>query len=255
MGGSMFAQAAQSFAPVFGSMAERSRELRGEEREMRAARLAAAEGDLSREQDLRAEIDRQLMLGGLSPEEGLPLVSLQDIFPTEESVDAVLAQLPEITPAYGPGAPIFNAFNRAGAVFGYQPAPATNAAVAQTNFINNRLLGVLARSLQESRPSNFVLELSRDLLAKPAVFTNTPESALNNFRLIRNSIEEDMDAAVKAHNDAIQYEQPRRALDRRGDLNALRRALIEVSAVIRSLEGETGAGSGGGGIDPNALSQ
>ena len=241
MRGSMFAQAAQSFAPVFGSLAERSRELTDQERALRASRLEAAETDLAREQGLRAEITgaqvRSLMEGmgaGAPPQ---PL-TFEALLPAQEEIDEHLPNLPDIRRAYDPGAPFRNFMNTAGAIIGWQYSPDTNEAVVATQFINNRLLGSLAQSLQQSgRPSNFTLELSRDLLQEPAQFRTSVASAQNAFIEIQNAIEADLADEVRKYNTALAFEQQRSAMDAFNAMQALRVSHMEVSAVLDSLGG------------------
>lgn len=254
MGGSMFAQAAQSFAPVFGSIAAQSRALGEEEQAGRGARLAAAEKDLAREQDVRAKLDEtwvtEQLRGGA--ESVAPLV-LEQFLPSPEDVENHLQTLPNTRLAFDAPSAIKRMANSLTAVFGFQQFPEEGDAIKYMEFFNNRVLGTLARNLQSSgRVSNFVLELSLGLLESPATWGTTPERAIASYTQVRDLVIEDIKNEIALHNQAIIARQPREIMKAAVAIQTLQRTLLEVEAMIEAIRlgrnraglPEAGAGTG-----------
>jgi len=97
----------------------------------------------------------------------------------------------DVSKAFGTGAKLGNWLNTVRGAVGLGPSDEQReAAIGEVRTFNNRLLGDLARGIQEGgRVSNFVLDLSQGLLPQPAEISTSPFRAKTKYEAILNRIE------------------------------------------------------------------
>lgn len=241
MSGSMLAQAAQSFAPVFGDVSQYLAAQDQQERELRAARLAAAEKDVTREEDSRERMLSALMAargeGGMTAADVLPsaaqeLQAIRDRF--EQRGDSASVDL---TPAYNFGSSLRSTAANLGSLVNLDIAPQTREAIRWGQQFNTTVLAELARSIQASRPSNFTLELVQNLLPAPGAPFQSVAAAVDAYKGLKSWLDEDVAGLAEEYTDYRALDMGTKAIDALSLLRRTKETSLQLEQIINGLEG------------------
>ena len=235
MTGSMVSQAAQAFAPVFGDVAEYNAAMEQQDQEMRAARLAAAEKDVVRDEESRASL-----LSALAKARGESELTASDVLrpATEELADMTIAEPPDLTPAYSFGATMFNTFGKAARIVNWDAAPETTEAVRWANQFNTTILADLARSIQQGRTSNFTLQLVQSLLPTPGGTFESVASAIDTYAGLKDQLDRDVRLLAREYESYRALNLAPKAVQTLSLLRRANEASMQLAAILSGLRGE-----------------
>jgi len=236
MSGSMLSQAARSFAPVAGDLATYASQMDAEDREIRAARLAAAEKDVSAEQTLRGRLFEAAMKAREEAEDEKQLrpVSEAVLQPDEDAVNLSINQ------AFNFGSGLKALANRVTSIANLQAYPEAAEAVRQIEAFNDlELVGPLGKALTGAgRTSNLVIELVRKRLPTPAdIFSSVPE-AISKYTSILDMVDDEIRQLADEYENYREFGMTKEGLNHLSSLNSLLRLRYRLDGVIRGLNEE-----------------
>jgi len=235
MSGSMVSQAAQSFAPVFGDVAEYNAAMEQQDQEMRAARLAAAEKDVTRDEENRASL-----LSALAKARGESELTASDVLrpATEELADISITEPPDLTPAYNFGASLRNFGGRIGSAINADWAPETREAVRWATQFNTTVLADLARAIQSSRPSNFTLQLVQSLLPTPSGSFESVASAIDTYSGLKDQLDREVLLMAEDYEKYRTLNMAPKAIETLSLMRRTQETSMQLDRILSGLRGE-----------------
>jgi len=235
MTGSMVSQAAQSFAPVFGDVAEYNAAMEQQDQEMRAARLAAAEKDVVRDEENRASL-----LSALAKARGESELKAADVLrpAAEELADISITEPPDLTPAYNFGASLRNFGGRIGSAINADWAPETREAVRWATQFNTTVLADLARAIQSSRPSNFTLQLVQSLLPTPSGSFESVASAIDTYSGLKDQLDREVLLMAEDYEKYRTLDMAPKAIETLSLMRRTQETSMQLDRILSGLRGE-----------------
>ena len=234
MSGSMLSQAARSFAPVAGDLATYASQMDAEDREIRAARLAAAEKDVD-----TAERSRAALLAALAKARGEDDSKVLTELPTASQAlqEISIERPPDLTPAYTFGAAQFNAISKGLRALNMSAASETAEAVRWGTQFNTTVLADLARSIQSNRPSNMTIQLAMDMLPRPGYTFESVESAINTYAGLKDQFQREVGLLADEYNNFRMLGLAKPAIDSLSLLRRTQEVVLQLDGIIYGLEG------------------